>query len=135
MIKKILLAIAAMALIGVGVGYYMWNKPHPKTEDHAGIKVTAMDLYKEFTTNEEASKKKYLNQYIDVSGEVSEIEKKQDSTLMVVLKTDDPLNAIQCSIRDKGVTTTIGAQVAIRGKYSGYDQMTGVSLTECILTK
>ena len=36
--KKVILAVLALALVGAGVGYYLWNKPH---QDMAAAKALA----------------------------------------------------------------------------------------------
>ncbi len=132
MVKKIVIGIILLVLIGIGTGVYLWNKPHKKVEDVKGIVVTADVLSKEYNADEITANTKYLNKAIEVSGAVSEIEKNQDGGLMVILQTGDPMAGIQCAMRDKGVNVAKGQSVNIKGFCSG-NGITGVSLTDCVI--
>ena len=132
MIRKVSLFILLLIIIGVSVGAYEWYKPAKKAEDVKGIQITALALSKEYAANEQNANAKYLNKDIEVSGTVSEIDNNQDGGVMVVLQTDDPTTGIQCALRDKGVTTTKGQTVTIKGFCSG-NGITGVSLTGCVI--
>jgi hypothetical protein len=132
MIKKIVIALLLLILIGVGTGIYMWNKPHVKVEDKKGIAITAEALAKEYGADEKAADAKYLNKAIEVTGTVSEIDKNQDGGIMAVLQTSDPAAGVQCAMRDKGVSLTKGQNITIKGFCSG-SGLTGVSLTDCII--
>lgn len=135
MIKKILLFILLLVLVGVGLGIYEWNKKAVKVEDMKGIvSLSAISLSKEYAANEKNADAKYLNKPIEVSGTVSEIDSNQDGGVMIVLQTDDPTAGIQCALRDKGITANKGQQITIKGKCSG-NGITGVSLTECVINK
>lgn len=132
MLKKIMIAVVLLILIGVGTGFYMWNKPHKKVEDTKGISITAAALSKEYNADEKASDAKYLNKAIEVTGTVGEIDKNQDGGTMAILQTEDPAAGIQCTMRDKSVVITKGQVVTIKGFCSG-NGITGVSLTDCVL--
>lgn len=132
--KKILIIILVVGVIGGAVGAMMWFKPHPKAEDQKGIVITTTDLAKEYNTDEKAADAKYLDKWIEVSGTVGETEKNQDGGLMVVLQTADPASGVQCTMREKNVTINKGQTVTMKGKCSG-NGITGISLTDCIVTK
>ena len=132
MIKKILIAVVLLGLVGAIIGYRMYNKQAPKAEDAKGIVVTAEMLSQEFIANEQAANTKYLNKAVEVSGTINETDKNQDGGLMVILQTGDPMTGVQCAMRDKGVTATKGQKVTILGFCSG-NGITGVSLTDCVL--
>jgi len=135
-VKKIIGAVVLVMAIGGGVGYYMWNKPRPKVEDAKGIEITATQLAKEYTADENTANTKYLSKdhdkAIEVSGTVSEMEKNQDGGFMVVLQTEDPMVGVQCAMRDKNTPDLKGKAVKIKGYCSG-NGITGVSLTDCII--
>ena len=130
--KKIIGALLVVGLIGGGIGYYMWNKPHPKAENATAIVFKADDLCKEYTKDEKAADAKYLNQVIEVTGSVNGLEKNQDSGVMAILATSDPSTGIQCSMREKNMALEKGKEVTIRGFCTG-NGITGVSLTDCII--
>ena len=132
MIRKLLLFVSLLILIGVCVGVYEWNKPARKAEDLKGVQITAIALSKDYAANEKNADTKYLNKDIEVSGTVSEVDNNQDGGVMIVLQTEDPGTGIQCSLRDKGVTVSKGQNITIKGFCSG-NGITGVSLTGCII--
>ncbi len=132
MIKKIFIAVLVLILIGVGTGFYLWNKPHKKVENAKSIAITAATLAKDYSTNEKDADTKYLNKAIDVSGTISEVDKNQDGGVMIVLQTDDPAAGVQCALRDKGANPVKGQTIEIKGFCSG-NGITGVSLTDCVI--
>ncbi len=132
--KKLIMIVLALGLIGVGTGIYLFNKKPETVDDKKGINIAAADLAKAYSTNERAADSLYLNQVIEVSGTVGSTETNQDGGLMVILTTGDPDADIQCTLRDKGVQVAKGAQVTLKGFCSG-SGITGVSLTDCIVTK
>lgn len=132
MIKKIILALLALGLIGAGVGTYMWFKPHQKVEDAKSIVVTAVAITKEYAANEKNADSLYLNKAIEVTGTVAELEKNQDGGMMLILGTDDPMMGVQCTMREKNTTASKGQQVTIKGFCSG-NGITGITLTDCII--
>ena len=132
-VKRFIIIAIVAVLIGVGTGIYLWHMPAKKVENSIGIDVTATALAKEYTTNEKGADTKYLNKAIKVSGIVSEIDKNQDGGLMIILQTDDPMAGVQCALRDKGANPIKGQNIIIKGFCSG-NGITGVSLTDCIIT-
>ncbi|MBL7690835.1 MAG: hypothetical protein JNM41_04520 [Flavipsychrobacter sp.] len=132
--KKIILIVLSLGLIGVGTGIYLFNKKPETVDDKKGINIAAADLAKAYSANERAADSLYLNQVIEVSGTVGSTETNQDGGLMVILTTGDPDADIQCTLRDKGVQVAKGQQVTLKGFCSG-SGITGVSLTDCIVTQ
>lgn len=132
--KIILMIILAGALIGAGVGIYMWNKPHEQIEDVKGVEVSVVDLTTAFSENEAAANEKYLNQAITVKGTVAETQKNQDGGLVIILADDDPMATVQCTMRDKDVVANIGDAVTVKGKCTG-SSLFGVLLSGCVLVK
>jgi len=132
MLKRIAIVLFIILLIGIAFVIYLWNLPHKKVENIAGINITAVTLAKEFTSNEQQANARYLNKAIEVSGVISEIDKNQDGGIMIILQSDDPTTGVQCAMRDKGVTVSKGQTVDIKGFCSG-NGITGVSLTDCVI--
>jgi hypothetical protein len=131
-LKKILIAVMVVAVIGVCTGIFMWYKPHKKVENATGIIITAAQLSREYTANEKDADVKYLNKAIEVSGPVSEIDTNQDGGLMVILQTASADGGVQCALRDKNVKVAKGENITVKGFCSG-NTITGVSLTDCII--
>jgi hypothetical protein len=134
MIKKIIVVVLVLATIGVGTGIYLFYKKPETVDDKKGIVISAATLSEQYTTNEKTADSIYLNKVIEVTGTVSETEQNQDGGMMVILKTDDPVAGIQCAMREKGMQVTTGQSITIKGFCSG-SGITGVSLTDCIISK
>jgi hypothetical protein len=132
LVKKTLVVVLALVLVGIAVGIYKWNEKAPKVENAHAVSVTAAALAAEYAADEKNADTKYLNKAIEVSGTVSEVDNNQDGGSMIVLQTSDPTAGVQCSMRDKGATAAKGQQVTIKGFCSG-NGITGVSLTSCVL--
>jgi hypothetical protein len=52
LIRKIILAVVVLAMIGVGTAMYMWNKPPETVEGKDGIEISASALYGAYENNE-----------------------------------------------------------------------------------
>lgn len=133
MVKKLFIIALACALIGAIIAFYVWNKPHKKVENSDAISVTAVALCKSFSEDKNKATSQYVNKAIEVTGEVADINFNQDGGTMVILKTEDPILAVQCTMREKGLKIEKGKTITIRGFYSDYSDITGVLLTDCIL--
>lgn len=134
MIKKIIAVVLVLAIIGVGTGIYLFYKKPETVDDKKGIIISAAALSQQYTTNEKAADSIYLNKVIEVTGTIEETEQNQDGGTMVILKTDDPIAGIQCAMREKGVQVASGQTITIKGFCSG-SGITGVSLTDCVISK
>jgi len=130
--KKVLIVLLVAIVVGAIAVGYIWNKPHTKVEDKKGIVISAEALAKAFTDDEKNANAQYLNKAIEVTGTVTEVDKNQDGGTMVVLQTGDPMHAVQCTMRDKGVAATKDKQVTIKG-FCADNGIMGVSLTDCII--
>lgn len=121
-----------MAIAGVAVGYYLWNKPHKKVENVTGINIDAVELYRQYEADESRADKNYLNAAIEVAGKVESIEKNQDGGAMIILNAGGPSQSIQCAMRDNNFKCGINDKITVKGFCSG-NGITGVSLTDCVL--
>ncbi len=133
MIKKLLLFIIIVAAVGGTVAIYLWNKPHKKVEDTSAIPITANALCKAFSDNKTNAGTLYLNKALEVTGEVMDVNTNQDGGKMILLKTGDPILAIQCTCRERNINVGKGKIVTIKGFYSDFSDITGVLLTDCVL--
>lgn len=131
MIKKVLITLSVLVLIGVGTGIYMWNKPHPKAKN--GIPLTAEMLSKEYSSDEKKSDAKYLGKTLEISGVINNVAKNQDSAIVATFETGDPMSEIQCTMLDKHITVSKGDKLTIVGFCRGNNM--GVVLTDCVIKK
>jgi uncharacterized protein YpmB len=127
MIRKIVIGIILLMVIGVSTGIYLWYKPHPKPKH--GIPVTAESLAKEYNTDENASNTKYLGKSLEVTGVVSSLSKNQDGGAVITLDTGDPMAEVQCTLADSTATAQKGQKITMLGFCKGNNM--GVILTDC----
>lgn len=129
-----LLLIFIIALGGILTGLYMYNR---QEKDLQKVKpdfvMTAAELQKAFEVDEAAANSDYTGMVIELSGEVESINPGEDETLIITLKTGNPLSAVSCTFREGSASTvvTAGDQVTVRGQCSGY--LMDVLMNNCSL--
>jgi tRNA_anti-like len=129
MLKKILTGVILLGAVGLGVGYYMWNKPvESTTTKSVEISLTAGDLASQFDNA------KHLGKVIEVKGKITEITTENDIT-NITLETSDPMTAISCEMEKGTATPSVkaGEEVTLKGQCDG--KLSDVVLTRCILIK
>ncbi|RYE23869.1 MAG: hypothetical protein EOP51_09180 [Sphingobacteriales bacterium] len=129
--RRILIAIALVILIGVTIGYMVWNKPTDKAEDHKGVAVSTTTLCNAYAQNEDSANAQYLSKVLQVAGVVEEVSKSQDGAVVITLKGNDDM-AVQCTMRDANAFATKGATATVKGFCSG-STMFDILLTDCIV--
>jgi len=132
--RKILLLVLVLAVIGAGVAYRMWTaKPEIAASKAADVSVPATQLYKAFVADEAAAGARYNDKVVQVSGHVREIHKEGGRT-SVSLETGDPLGAVVCEFNaDEAPELTNSDTVAIKGFCAGYNL--DVLLQRCSVVK
>lgn len=128
--KRLLLILLAILLIGGGVGYYLWNKPHDKIENHNVEQVDAMALINAFETDEKAATEKYLNKALEVKGIPYEITENIDGNT-VLFFSEDGFTGVQCTLREKNNTVNTTDPVVVQGFCNGNTSV--VLLADCII--
>ncbi|WP_333600337.1 OB-fold protein [Flavobacterium sp.] len=129
--SKIFLALISIVVIGIvafpAIKNYMVNnigKRDIKSETTA-FTLTSTDIVAEFTSNTEASNKKYLEKPVAVSGTVTSVKDKE-----VILD-----NTVNCNFLVADATLKNGQKVTIKGRVVGYDDLLGeVKLDQCNLS-
>ncbi|RYZ52208.1 MAG: hypothetical protein EOP49_09995 [Sphingobacteriales bacterium] len=128
-ILAIFIALIVVAAAGVA---FVWNKPHATVENEQAVAITAEQLTNEFISNEQQANATYLNKVVEVSGTVEEVSQNQDNKTVILLKSDDPLSGVQCTLKDVS-TPAVGDQIKVKGFCNGYT--TVVLLTESVIVK
>ena len=110
--KKIIMAIAAIAIIGIGTVLYMFNLPHRDVSaSKVDYKVAATSLVKEFIDNKADANDKYLaedgdSKILEVDGIVDDIITDKIGQKVVLLKGKGEKMGVSASF-----TTTSNAQL------------------------
>ena len=138
MSKRSLVLIIILVVLAAGgvVGYKMWNKPFTDPREGDAIKVTAVQLFNDFSTNEAAAQKKYVpeklgDKKVEVTGQIAEIGKNQDGEIFYILKTTDEMFGVKCTM-DKAEEITnakVGENITLRGFCDGFT--TDVNVKRC----
>lgn len=127
--KFIVIAVLVIALTAI-LGYRFYNKPHRNVADEEAVRADAVELFHAFESDEQQANLTYLDKVLEVRGTVSEILTNQEGKTVVVLKTNDPIFGISCTMTDP-VSVQRGANVAIKGICTGY--LSDVVITNGIL--
>ncbi len=133
MLKRIIAIVLVLALIGVGTGIYLFNKKTTDAGDLEGIPVTATELAKQYTADEQKANTAYLGKVVQVTGTVSEVAKNQEGATVVTLETGDPMAPILCTIEDKNAVATASQNIVVKGFCNGNNL--GVVLNRCVIVK
>ena len=131
--RKALLALLIIGIVGVGVGYYQWNKPKENmTTSKAEATIGAAQLLTEYNANEEAANAKYLGKTIAVSGQVKETTK-EDGTVKVMLETGQDFG-VYCTLDSLASHPRsdfpAGETITLKGKCDGLNL--DVQLSRCV---
>lgn len=125
--KRFLIIILLIVCAGAIIGYKIWNKPFKDPREGDAIKVTAIQLLQDFSTNETTAQQKYVPQKlgdkkVEVSGEVKEVGKNEDGETYYILKSNDEMFGVKC-IMDKKETKKAkpGDAIIVRGFCDGYN--------------
>jgi uncharacterized protein YxeA len=128
--KKILLLLLLAFLVAVGIGFYLWNKPHRTAEDEKPFAtLTASELLLEFATNEAATTEKYRDKVIQISGELIKSSSDASGNVQVVLEAGDEMNTVSVTLMNgaSAPTETPGTMIEVKGICNGFlpDELLG----------
>ena len=133
--KKIIVFVLLLGVIGGGIGYYLWNKPVPSVEKQkAAYSLTAHALLDAFQADPSAAEATYLGQIVAVSGTIYEIIPGEDLQMQVVLETGVSMSSVSCVLEEDADTflkrgLAKGDQVEIKGKCTGaIDDLLGMQV-------
>jgi hypothetical protein len=125
---KIVLIVIVLAVAGFfGARYYAYHGGKRDIQsEKAAFTLTSTEILKDYTTNQEAASKKYLNKPVKVSGVVTEAK---DS--IVTLDSN-----ISCKFTAINKEVKVGQKATIKGRIVGFDDLFGeLKLDQCNLAK
>ena len=136
--KKILLILLVIAILGGGYAYYLYNKPVASTDDiKAELTISADELFSQFENNETEANSKYLGKIIEVSGKVRDFSIGDSGDLNVVLASGNEMFGINCGLAKgqdaKYKNYQVGDTIKIKGECTGISM--DVVLTRCVIVK
>lgn len=120
--KIIIIALIIIAIVGFGYNY-IYQEHRNIDNEVAEFTLTSIDIAKEFESNSIDTEKKYLNKTIEVSGEITEINK-NDITLG---------DKVFCQFTER-INQKLKQQIKIKGRVIGYDDLLEqIKLDQCII--
>jgi hypothetical protein len=131
--KKYLLIIALLALIGSVVAYRMYNKPHVETADStADVVITPAELLAAYTNDEMKADSMYLDKILEVEGVVVYVNDVENGG-SISLFTGHPMSYIICEFENKAdvANVKVGDQVKVKGFCTG--KLMDIVLSRCSL--
>lgn len=135
MIKKIVVSILALALVGGIVAYYLFQKPVASlASDSPAYSLSSNALFDEFAADEATARSRYEGKVIEVSGSVIELMQNSDSSTTIILEATDPIFGVKCRLdpnEDDIPAVSQGDAVHIKGLCIGMNS--DVELDRCIL--
>ena len=122
--KKIILVFIILGTFGGFFGYKMYNKPHIDVlKSSTEISISANKILDEFSKDETAANKKYLEKVILVKGEISETKIEREKGV-ITLKTNDNFGNILCHLSTEATKKMSkfkpGEIVSIKGICTGF---------------
>lgn len=123
-IKKIILVIIVLGIVGALIVYKMYNKPHVDiTETSADITISANKIMQDFSSDETTANTRYLDKIIQVKGIVSET-KIENEIGIISLKTNDDFGSVQCYLSEEATYKISelkeGQTITVKGICTGY---------------
>ncbi len=126
--KIIALLLVILIIVTGAIGYSVWNRPFSDPLEGKAIKVSAIQLFNDFSTNEIAAQQKYVaknprDKVLEITGEIKEKGKNTDGQTYYTLKTNDEMFGVKC-VMDKSIDPSdalTGANITVRGFCDGYN--------------
>jgi hypothetical protein len=133
--KKIIIPLLVLGLIGIAIGYYMYNKPVASLKNKKPeVEVSAAQMIADYESDEQAANGKYLGKVVQVYGNVAEITVEGGKT-KVHLASGNPMSMIICEMEEGSETGELkpGEEARMKGMCSGY--LSDVILVQSFVVK
>lgn len=127
MLKKILIVVGVIAVIGGSYAAYLWFQPHRDVQSaKVDVTTTVKALFDEYKKNAEAANKKYLSsdgesKIFAISGKISDISENSSEAKVITLKQDGADAGVSCTFTAKASQDEatkklkVGDQITIKG--------------------
>jgi hypothetical protein len=137
--KKFILVLLALAALGGGYGYYLWNKaPESMATQKADLGMPSEQLFAAFQADEHAANAQYVGKIIVITGKVKD-SRTVDGTAKVTIEAGTNDATILCELDNntKHPRTTFppGEVLSIKGECAGADIDGAVMLSHCAENK
>lgn len=136
--KKIILSILVIALIGAAGTYYyafVYSKNRKFDMVNAeGTSIEAVTLVKAFQENETEANKNYLDKVLVISGSVSATDQTQTGDRTLTLSSDDPFAGVMVTLDSTEASlVNMNDKVTVKGFCKGF--LSDVVITSAVIVK
>ena len=112
--KKWIVFLLLIVFVAITVILYVY-KPHRNiANEDANIKINATELFNEFSRNEKVANTKYLDKVIEISGQVTTVDNKNNT-----LTLDNHVNVNFLT----NPQIELGQKIKIKGRCVGYNEL------------
>ena len=113
---------------------YIFFKPARNIRFESFISISADSLFLAYQENEKNADSIYLDRALLVKGNISDVKTNQQGQQVIVLKTNDPIFGVTCTLSDAETHKHVekGEPVKIKGYCAGFTS--DVVLRDCIIT-
>jgi len=138
--------IGILIVVGLIVAFLVWklyiNKPHADIENTtASYSLNAQELWKQYNKELKLSDSLYTGKVIEISGNLSKIDKVDSLVYLVFVMEPDPDfgdKTIRCEMlakyNEEAAALIPNSPIRVKGYCSGYDQ-TDIKFTKCSVIK
>ena len=136
--KKIILSILVLALIGAAGTYYyafVYSKNRKFDMVNAeGTSIEAVTLVKAFQENETEANKNYLDKVLLISGTISATDQTQTGDRTLTLSSDDPFAGVMVTLDStEAAAINMNDKVTVKGFCKGF--LSDVVITSAVIVK
>ena len=135
--RRIILSISVLILLVIGVWIIesMYNKPHISVSNSKPkITILSQALLQDFESNESQANSKYLEEIIQVTGKISELDITRDQSV-IALSADNAMGGVLCHLSseqsEKTNSLKVGQYITLKGICTGY--LMDVVLVKCVI--
>lgn len=133
--KPYLKYVLLLVVILIGVGIYMYNKPHQNMQRAAAdFELEAPELFSQFENNEASANEKYLDKVLQVTGTIKEVGTDESGQVTVTLDAGSSMFGVICKLDELTDHTRTdfkaGETVTLKGMCTG--MLMDVVLVRCV---
>ena len=135
LMKKLLYFIITLIIIAIIAYFVVMNLPKASIKGKdAAYTTSAIELYSDFSKNENTANAKYIGKTITVEGTITEIDSDKNGATVLFLSSDNGINGILCTLEpDQKGDFKVNQNVKIKGLCTGFLQ--DVVLNKCVIIK
>ena len=135
--KKILISLVVLALIGGAYAYYQFNRGQESMDSvKSELSTSAAEIYQAFGNDETTANTKYLGKTMTVKGKVSSTTT-EEGVVSVTLFADSETGGVICKLdpltQHAKTNFAEGEEVSFKGICTGY--LMDVVLERCVVEK